>query len=213
MQRVQRNEDPTYQGLERVILSQYTSWVRFFDRVTQQPGCDARINAPISKEEAVIDGKRHQGYTIHDNKGNVALKLSSVSTESANVGGLLVLPDDRQLLIETKTLKVVMKQNEHVKLSEYALGVEGALSETLYTPEGKTKFERKDAIVSVSGAIKPITIRDYVNVDKKITRDIGNLMIASLGTVTNFKDRDNELQALRGKPPKKLPVLFSEFSR
>jgi hypothetical protein len=55
---------------------------------------------------------------------------------------LKILSNPSSALLETSIFKAFVEYGKQVTLSEYAVGVTGALSETQYTPKGKRTIER-----------------------------------------------------------------------
>jgi hypothetical protein len=99
-----------------------------------------------------------QELKINSNKGEDVLKYS---IDYCNV-------NDFRALLKTKNFEVFYDSGKQVRLSEYALGVKGALSEMLFTPKGKLTSERLDSATSVSEPLTPIKYNDNAIVEQKI---------------------------------------------
>ena len=107
---------------------------------------------------------------ITDNKGTDILKMSG---NSAYTGS-----PERSFTLEIGNLKILdsvkrideLNFEQKVVLSEYALGVTGALSETVYTSKGKQSSERVDAKTSIAAPLEPMTYIDADIVLEKIKK-------------------------------------------
>ncbi|MDR0372439.1 MAG: hypothetical protein LBI79_02585 [Nitrososphaerota archaeon] len=190
MNHAEQNENLLYLAIESTVFQQYYNLINFISDA-KKTDCDVGVRSTIKKEERrIISGNCSTKGSVINNKGKDLLKVSQTYTSFNNVGiGRFIPPMDMKVSIETNMLKIFMEQGKYVKLSEYALGVVSALSETLYTPEGKQKFERIDAKDSVAKALKPLSVRDSSVIEKKIL-GATKMMFVEPGIVMAFNAID-----------------------
>jgi hypothetical protein len=139
--KARRTHRTKFYAVESAALSKINTIMSIFDHSDYVKNIRGFVG--VTKKET----PNSRELRIIDRNGRELLKISSdFSSETT--------------LLKTDAFLLFHKSDEQVKLSEYALGVEGALSEILFTPEGKLVSERLDAVTSISKSLTPIDIDD-----------------------------------------------------